>query len=249
MFKPTLRVLLLGLVVLASGCSTAPPQPQNLEEPLYGADRILPEKVDDPSAAVSDPWVGMNKRIYNFNFHFDRYVFLPAVRGYKWVMPEFAQNGIHNFFNNWRDLRTLANSILQLAPDKAAQSTGRIMVNTTIGLLGFIDVAHNMGIPRPVEDFGQTLGRWGVGTGPYLVLPLLGPSNVRDGIGLIPDALLNNWVQQEVIADDIQQWLFLVDAVDTRAALPFRYYETGSAFEYDTLRWLYSTKRELDVAK
>jgi phospholipid-binding lipoprotein MlaA len=249
MINTTLRVLSLGLVVLLAACGSAPEQPQSEQEPIYSVQRMLPDDVQDPTKVIADPWQGMNQRIYNFNYHFDQKVFLPATRGYKWLLPDFMQKGVHNFFNNWRDLRTLANSILQLAPDKAAQSTGRIMVNTTVGLLGFIDVAHDMGIPRPTEDFGQTLGHWGVGTGPYLVVPFLGPSNLRDGVGLLPDFLLNSWAQQEVIAEDIQRWLFLIDAVDTRAALPFRYYETGSAFEYDTLRWLYTTKRELDVAK
>jgi phospholipid-binding lipoprotein MlaA len=106
-----------------------------------------------------------------------------------------------------------------------------------------------MDIPRPDEDFGQTLGHWGVGTGPYLVLPLLGPSNLRDGVGLYPDFLLQNYVQGDLLAKPVRATAFLFDSIDTRANTSFRYYETGSAFEYQTVRWLYSTKRELDVEK
>jgi phospholipid-binding lipoprotein MlaA len=236
-------------VLLLCACAAQQPEQTGYPEPVYSFDRIVPEDVGDPQAEIYDPWSGMNKRIYNFNYNFDRYVFLPAVRGYQWIMPGFAEKGVNNFFNNIRDVRTLVNSILQLSPDKTAQSTGRVLVNTTLGILGLFDVATTMDIPRPNEDFGQTLGHWGVGSGPYLVVPLLGPSNLRDGIGLIPDAMLNSWIYQETIASPQNDYVFLLDAVDTRANVPFRYFETGSAFEYETVRWLMTTKRELDVAK
>jgi phospholipid-binding lipoprotein MlaA len=106
-----------------------------------------------------------------------------------------------------------------------------------------------MGMAKPDEDFGQTLGHWGVGTGPYLVLPLLGPSNLRDGIGLYPDLVLQNYIQDDLLAQPVRATAFLFDSIDTRSSTAFRYYETGSAFEYQTVRWLYSTKRELDVEK
>jgi phospholipid-binding lipoprotein MlaA len=245
LFRGTLLAFSLTLVA----CSSAPVQePQQYEEPMYSAERLVPADFVD-ATAVYDPWEGMNRRIYNFNYNFDQYVFLPVVYGWELVMPQFARTGVHNFFNNFRDIRTLFNSILQLAPDKAAQSAGRVLVNSTVGLLGFVDVATKLEFPRPVEDFGQTLGHWGVPTGPYLVLPILGPSSLRDGIGLIPDYLVLTEVQGEVLSSPLRATIFLFDAVDTRAFLPFRYYETGSAFEYETLRWLYSTKRELDVAK
>jgi phospholipid-binding lipoprotein MlaA len=197
----------------------------------------------------------MNKHIYNFNYHFDRYIFLPAVRGYEFVTPGFAQSGVSNFFDNIKDVNTFFNSVLQLSPKKSAQSLGRVAVNSTVGLLGLIDVASFVGIDRPQEDFGQTLGRYGVGNGPYLVLPILGPSNLRDGIGLIPDSLVNSYVQKKVVVDvlDIDEDYLLafslLDAIQTRSRVSFRYYETGSAFEYEMVRWLYTTKRELDIDK
>lgn len=245
----TQRLSLAIALLLLGACAAQKPAHDGYAEPIYDYQRIVPEDIGDPPSEVYDPWQGMNKRIYNFNYNFDRYVFLPAVRGYKWIMPDFAEKGVSNFFNNIRDVNTLVNSLLQLKFDKAAQATGRVMVNTTLGVAGLFDMATNMDIPRPIEDFGQTLGHWGVGTGPYLVIPFLGPSNLRDGIGLLPDFYLQNVIYEETIASPQRNYIFLLNSLDTRAGVPFRYYETGSAFEYETVRWLISTKRELDVAK
>jgi len=243
------RVALALLALWLAACSSAPPpRYQDYPEPIFAAERIVPEDAVD-ARFVYDPWEGMNKRIYNFNYHFDQWVFLPVVRGWKAVVPHPARVGVHNFFENFRDVRTMANSLLQASPTKFFQSTGRVLVNSTIGLFGLIDVATSMGMPRPDEDFGQTLGHWGVGPGPYLVLPLLGPSNVRDGIGLYPDFELQNYVQNDLLAQPVRATAFLFDSIDTRANTSFRYYETGSAFEYQMVRWLYSTKRKLDVEK
>ena len=248
--KPTIvRISAFTLVLLLAACSSGPPpQPQEFQEPVFTTERLIApdfQRADD----VYDPWEGMNKRIYNFNYHFDHWVFLPVVRGWNYAIPSFARTGVHNFFNNFRDFRTMVNSILQGSPKKFGQSTGRVLVNTTVGLLGLIDVATKLDIPRPQEDFGQTLGHWGVGQGPFLMIPFMGPSNLRDGVGLLPDFYVQSVVRDEVLGTPLRQTAFLFEAVDTRANVPFRYYETGSAFEYRTVRWLYSTKRQLDVAK
>ncbi len=246
-----LRGALLITVFSMAACSTGPTmQMENYSEPVFSADRILSEDAGERSAsAVYDPWQGMNRRIYNFNYHFDRYVFLPATRGYQNVTPDLAEEGVSNFFDNLKDVNTFLNSVLQLSPTKSAQSLGRVAVNSTIGLLGLIDVATMFGIDRPVEDFGQTLGRWGAGPGPYLMVPVLGPSSLRDGIGLIPDTMVNSYLKEEIFGEDGATIASVVDAVSTRSKVKFRYYETGSAFEYETVRWLWTTKRELDVAK
>ena len=230
------RIGLAVSLLMLGACAAQKPAHIDYAEPIFDYQRIVPEGIDDPAGEVYDPWAGMNKRIYNFNYGFDRYVFLPAVRGYQWIMPGFAEKGVSNFFNNVRDIIMKA-----LAFDRA--------VNTTLGLFGLFDMATNMDIPRPIEDFGQTLGRWGVGTGPYLVIPFLGPSNVRDGIGLLPDLLLQNVIYEEAIASPQNNYMGVLNALDTRSQVPFRYYETNTVFEYETVRWLISTKRELDVAK
>ena len=242
---------LLITVFSMAACSTGPAmQMENYSEPVFTAENILPEDAEARSPSnVYDPWGGMNRRIYNFNYHFDRYIFLPAVRGYQRVTPDFAETGVSNFFDNLRDVNTFLNSVLQLAPKKSAQSLGRVAVNTTIGLLGLIDAATFFGIDRPVEDFGQTMGYWGVGAGPYLMLPVIGPSSLRDGIGLIPDTIVHNKLKDEIFSDDYTLTVSVLDAVQTRSRVQFRYYETGSAFEYETVRWLWMTKRELDIAK
>jgi phospholipid-binding lipoprotein MlaA len=251
------RGALLLIVFSTAACSSGPPlQMEDYSEPVFTAQTVLPEDYEARQAAnVYDPWEGMNKHIYNFNYHFDRYVFLPTVRGYEYVTPDFAQAGVSNFFDNLKDVNTFLNSLLQFSPRKSAQSLGRVAVNSTIGLLGLIDVATYFGIGKPEEDFGQTLGHWGVGNGPYLVLPVFGPSNLRDGVGLIPDYLVNSYVQEKVVVDvlgvddDYLLAFSLLDAIQTRSRVSFRYYETGSAFEYDMVRWLYTTKRELDIEK
>jgi phospholipid-binding lipoprotein MlaA len=262
-----LRIAFLSLTLTLGACASGPQarqeaaQQESAEriaatekaaegypEPVFTAKRILPPDSSDVTA-VYDPWEGMNKRIYNFNYSFDKAVFLPVVRGYKWVMPEFAQIGVHNFYRNFEDLTTAFNSILQLAPHKFFQSTGRVLVNSTIGILGLIDIASDMDIPRPEEDFGQTLCYWGVGQGPYLVLPFLGPSNLRDTAGIFPDLYVRGLVTQEVMSDDMDTATTIVWPIDTRAHTSFRYYQTGSAFEYRMVRWLYTKKDELDVSQ
>ncbi|MFK7975547.1 MAG: VacJ family lipoprotein [Halioglobus sp.] len=244
------------LSTLLCACASGPPtttnsQPaltqQNYPEPVFSAERILPEDYD--LAAVYDPWQGMNRRIYNFNYRFDQAVFLPVVNTWEAVVPGIIRKGVHNFYRTIADVNTMINSVLQLSPGKFFDSTGRVFVNSTFGLLGLIDVASEIGIPRHEEDFGQTLGRWGVGRGPYVVLPLLGPSNLRDSLGLIPDFAVESIAQQPIFPDSVRPVSTVLEAVDTRADTSFRYYETGFTFEYRMMRWLYSTKRDLDVLK
>jgi len=246
-----LRGALLITVFSMAACSTGPKlEAEGYSEPVFTAKRILDEDAETRAASdIYDPWQGMNRRIYNFNYHFDRYIFMPATRGYQNVTPDIAEEGVSNFFDNLRDVNTFLNSVLQLSPKKSAQSLGRVAVNTTIGLLGLIDAATFFGIDRPVEDFGQTFGYWGAGPGPYLMVPVLGPSSLRDGIGLIPDTMVNSYLKDEIFSDDYVLAASVLDAVSTRSRVKFRYYETGSAFEYETVRWLWTTKRELDIAK
>ncbi|MDG2354042.1 MAG: VacJ family lipoprotein [Gammaproteobacteria bacterium] len=134
-----------------------------------------------------DPFEDVNRVVYGFNEAVDDNLLEPVSRAYKDRVPEVAQDGVSNFFGNLRDVSTLANQILQFKPVESAETFGRILVNSTIGLGGLFDVASDMGLTTDDEDFGQTMGVWGVEEGPYVVLPLLGPSTVRDGAGLFVD--------------------------------------------------------------
>ena len=134
-----------------------------------------------------DPFEDINRTVYGFNETVDDNLLEPVSRAYKDHVPEVAQDRVSDFFGNLRDVSTLANQILQFKPVESVETLGRILVNSTIGLGGLFDVASDMGLTTDDEDFGQTMGVWGVEQGPYVVLPLLGPSTVRDGAGLFVD--------------------------------------------------------------
>jgi phospholipid-binding lipoprotein MlaA len=132
-----------------------------------------------------DPLEPMNRGIYKFNDGVDKAVLKPVAQGYKAVLPSPVRTGVTNFFSNIDDLFVAANNLLQFKLNAAASDVGRIIANTTFGIAGIFDVASGWGMEKHNEDFGQTLGYWGVGDGPFLMLPLLGPSNVRDSAGLL----------------------------------------------------------------
>jgi phospholipid-binding lipoprotein MlaA len=150
---------ILTLALLLTGCATA----------------------TDPR----DPFEPVNRGIYKFNDTVDKAVIKPVAKGYKAVLPNPVRNGVTNFFANIDDLLIAFNNALQFKFGKAVSDVGRIMVNTTFGVAGIFDVASGWGLEKHDEDFGQTLGYWGVGDGPFLMLPFLGPSNVRDTVGLV----------------------------------------------------------------
>jgi len=139
------------------------------------------------SQANKDPIEGINRGIYKFNDVTDKAIFKPVAKGYKAVAPTPVRTGINNFFNNLRTITSIFNNLLQFKFADAFSETGRFVINTTFGIAGFIDVAGMDNIPVHKEDFGQTMGHWGVGSGAYLVLPFLGPSSVRDTAGLVFD--------------------------------------------------------------
>lgn len=132
------------------------------------------------SADARDPWESMNRSVYNFNDAVDNVAIKPAARVYEKIVPKFVQTGVHNFLGNLGDVWSMANSALQLKGQHAVESFFRVGVNTLFGLGGVLDVATEMRLERHKEDFGQTLGYWGVKPGPYIVLPILGPSTLRD---------------------------------------------------------------------
>ena len=254
--KRALCLMLLVVFVFLAGCGTAPVR----QEPEIPAKRPVSEYVKpDVTYAIDayDPWEPMNRLIYIFNAIFDNYVFLPVVQAYEFVLPVFVQTGVTNFFNNLTEVTNLMNSLLQFKIEKAVNTFGRICINTTVGLGGLIDVATlNDGIAREDEDFGQTLGFYGLGPGPYLVLPILGPSSVRDATGLAVDTVVYSLMMQELIGltdlgspeDDILNYsLSALYAIDKRHGEPFRYFKTGSPFEYDLIRKLFLIKRQFQI--
>lgn len=157
------RLLVAGLaLLLASGCATT------------GGDS-------------RDPFEGFNRTMYGFNQTVDEAVLRPVATAYKSALPGFVQTGVRNFFSNIGDIFISVNNLLQGKVIEAANDGMRFAVNTTIGGLGVLDWATEMGLEKHNEDFGQTFGRWGVGEGPYMVLPLVGSSTVRDSFGQLID--------------------------------------------------------------
>ena len=140
------------------------------------------------AATEDDPWEGFNRVVFKFNDTLDTYALKPIAQGYQFITPQFLEDGIHNMYRNVGDVRNLANNVLQVKPHAAGVDTARLLMKTIVGVGGFFDVGTKMGLQRNDEDFGQTLGYWGLSSGPYLVLPLLGPSTVRDALGIYPDS-------------------------------------------------------------
>ncbi|WP_256582236.1 VacJ family lipoprotein [Pseudomonas sp. MYb185] len=198
---------------------------------------------------VHDPIEGFNRRVYRFNGQFDDYVYLPVVNAYETVTPRFVRRGVSNVFANLADVPNLANSLAQGKFQKGGRTTARLLFNSTLGVLGLFDVAKAMGLPQESEDFGQTLGFYGVPTGPYLVLPLLGPSTLRDATGKAVDwsiedaaAFLDN---RHYMNDN--PWAYGLYAINLRYINGFRYGSLDSPFEYDQIRYLYIKLRELQI--
>ncbi|MFY8125199.1 MAG: VacJ family lipoprotein [Hydrogenophaga sp.] len=170
-----------------------------------------------PDAHPQDPLEPWNRGVYKFNDVIDTNVLKPVATTYTNVTPEPVRRGVGNFFNNIRDVWSSANAALQLRPQEAVENLFRVGVNTFLGLGGVLDVATELGIPRTRLDFGQTLGRWGVPSGPYLVLPLLGPSSVRDATGTGVQFRVNEYTAFD--DSSLQTSLTVLEVVDTRAGL------------------------------
>lgn len=186
--------LLIVLSLLGTGCATV-------------------EGPKDPR----DPLESYNRAMYSFNDAFDRSLFKPVAEGYNKVMPQPVNTGISNFFSNLDDVVVLFNDVLQLKLKQGISDFSRLTWNTTAGLFGIFDVASHMDLPKHNEDFGQTLATWGVGDGPYVMLPFLGPSTLRDTGGLVADSTYNPIYD---IPDREARWDTIgLKAIDTRAGL------------------------------
>ena len=200
-------------------------------------------------AAEEDPWEGVNRAVFRFNDTVDTYTLKPLAQGYQKVTPGFLEDGIGNVFSNLGDVVVLTNDLLQGKVRDAGIDTSRILFNTTFGVLGFFDVATRMGLHKNDEDFGQTLGIWGVDAGPYLVLPALGPSNLRDAVGTAVDwATLAFAIPNSILDDTAYDYVpYGIQQIDARYRVPFRYHSTGSPFEYELIRYGWMAKRDTQV--
>lgn len=228
----------------------SPEATRRTADPLYNADRVVLDDVTDP-LEIADPLEPLNRALYSFNAQLDRWLLLPTIGLYQKVVPQFARQGVTNFFDNLDDIRTGMNQVLQLRPKRAFQTGGRFLTNTTLGIGGLWDPASRFGMPKYDEDFGQTLGHYGMGAGPYLVLPLFGPSGLRDGIGRAFDSGVLAQLDPLDLLDHRGRGYayYPLLVLDTRATTAFEYFGTGSPFEYELVRLLYSKKRELDIVK
>ena len=174
-----------------------------------------------PHPEPIDPWEGMNRDILAFNDEADRVVLKPVARGYQLLTPTFVDIGISNFFSNLKDVGVSINNFLQAKPKQGSMDVARFLVNSTVGIAGFVDVAALIDLPKHEEDFGQTLAVWGVPRGPYFVLPFYGPSSVRGTGGRIGDMALHPLTYTVLFANPAVGWgafgARAVEVIDIRA--------------------------------
>jgi phospholipid-binding lipoprotein MlaA len=221
--------LVAAATAASSGATAQGPDP----------DVVALTPADAPSMYSYDPWERMNRFTYRFNARFDETIFLPVVDGYG-HLPAPIRSGVHNFFENLDEVKTIINYVVQLQPAAGAHSLGRFLINSTIGIGGLFDVAAKFNLESEPTGLSTTLSRWGLHPGPYLVLPILGPSTLRDSVGLLGDFGVEYGVNLLGLYRGDKTWAFgVIDSVDQRSRTNFRYYATGSPFEYETVRFLY----------
>jgi len=217
------RLLCCVCLVWLAGCASVPPGPRN----------------------PRDPWERMNRTTYKFNDAIDRGFVKPVAKGYS-HLPQWSRTGVNNFTTNLTYPVTIANDLLQWQIKAFFNDTGRLLMNTTLGFLGFFDPATTAGLDRNNRDFGQTLGKWGLRSGPYLVLPIFGPSTVRDGFGRLADVYVD---PRHYISNRWVGWgLWAIEGVDTRANLLYLDQTIQNAYDpYAFIRNAYLQNRDFMV--
>lgn len=199
-----------------------------------------PDREVDPR----DPLEPYNRAVFRFNMDFDKAFVQPIAKGYQKVTPESVDRGITNFFDNIADVTSAVNNVLQFKMSRAGSDVGRLFINSTVGVLGFIDVATNVGLPSYKEDFGQTLGYWGLEQGAYLVMPLLGPSSMRDALGMGGDIVTDPLIS---LREHEVRWVLLgAQVIDQRADLltTTQIIEDASIDPYSFVRDAYLQRRQ-----
>ncbi|MGM0450662.1 MAG: MlaA family lipoprotein [Pseudomonadota bacterium] len=241
MMHRTLIGLLVGVGIALN--ASAQQEPETSGDSLPGD--VDPQKVADSSVYDDrDPWESFNRSIFAFNEVVDSNVARPVARGYNRVTPEPVNDGVTNFFSNISEPGNVLNSLLQGKGEAALISTGRFIFNTTFGLLGLVDVASYMELPEQDEDFGQTFGYWGVDTGPFLMLPFLGPSTVRDSAGMGVDYAVPDLMDE--IETPERYYLYGLYGIDLRASL-LRYEDQITGDRYTFMRNAYLQRRQYQV--
>ncbi len=258
MAKTFSKTLVLAML-LASGWAQAQSEANDdgFKRPLQhlqfnpGLDQREFERSTLGALNVYDPLESWNRRVYHFNYRFDEWVFLPLVDGYRYVTPNLVQSGVSNFFSNLGDIPNLLNSLLQFKGQRSMRTSARLLLNTTLGVAGLWDPASKMGLPKQREDFGQTLGFYGMPAGPYLMLPVLGPSNLRDTGGLVVDFSAKSQINFLNVAEVSSNHpeIFVLETIDQRSTVNFRYGQLNSPFEYEKIRYFYSESRKLLIAE
>jgi phospholipid-binding lipoprotein MlaA len=201
---------------------------------------------DAPPMYTYDPWERLNRFTYRFNARFDEAIFLPVADTYRRA-PRPIRTGIHNFFGNLAEIDSVINYTLQWRLKYGWRSLSRLVINSTIGIGGLFDVATKLKLPGTPTGFATTLAKWGMHPGPYLVIPLLGPSTLRDGVGFLADYGTEYGINVAgLYRGDVSWGLGTVNAIDQRANINFRYYAGGSPFEYETIRFLYVRRRLIE---
>ncbi len=205
LWLPFACLSLLGL----SACGTVPPRP---------TEGAAPPDAQAGQDNAHDPFEGFNRAMYSFNDKLDRYALKPVAKGYRAITPAPVRKSVANFFSNLHDPVVMLNNLLQGKPGRAASDFSRFFVNSTIGVFGLFDVSSKWAMPKHDEDFGQTLAVWGVGDGPYLVLPFFGPSNMRDAPALVVD--WETYPPNRVKGHSgTRDKMFVLEVIDKRAQL------------------------------
>ncbi len=196
-----------------------------------------------------DPWEGFNRGVYSFNEILDDFVFEPVGKVYDFITPDIIDDGVSNFFNNLAQLPVIANDLLQFKFDQAANDTVRLFLNSTIGLFGIFDIASEGNLHSSKEDFGQTLGHWGLDSGPYLVVPFFGPASVRDAVGFAVDRSVFSPIAY--VDDDMARaGLLTLEYVDFKSDILSTSDLIGDAAldEYDFIKNAYFEKRASQIS-
>jgi phospholipid-binding lipoprotein MlaA len=230
--------LSLALAIGMGGCASQPTQ-------LAQADAT------DEVYNANDPLENVNRAIFDFNLFFDDWVLVPTAKAYRTVLPDPVRTGVRNFMDNLKSPITFFNDVLQAEPQRAADTLGRFLINTTVGVGGLFDVAENVGLHKHFEDFGQTFAVWGIPDGPYIMLPFLGPSNARDAVGTATGFFADP-LNIYLASQDLEYVSFIrtaIDAVDARSRNIelFDRIRSTSLDYYATVRSLYRQRRGADI--